>query len=52
VRLIADDVLLSNALLEELARRGVNPACAWSFQRETDNCFDGGQNRHRIAIVS
>ncbi|HYL19698.1 MAG TPA: hypothetical protein VEV20_13540 [Burkholderiales bacterium] len=52
VRLIADDVLLSNALLEELARRGVNPACAWNFPSGTDNCFDGGQNRHRIAIVS
>ena len=52
VRLIGDDVLLSNALLNELALRGVNPACAWNLPGETGDCFDGGQNRHRIAIVS
>jgi hypothetical protein len=52
IRLIGDDVLVSNALLGELALRGVNPACAWNFPNATGKCFGGGQNRHRIAIVS
>jgi hypothetical protein len=52
VRLIGDDVLLSNALLQELELRGVDPACASRRPADPDDCFGGGLNRHRIAIVS
>lgn len=52
VRMIADDSLLANALLDELALRGVDPACAAHGVPDSDNCFGGSANGHRIAIVS
>jgi hypothetical protein len=52
VRLMGDDTLLSHTLLQELALRGIDPACASRFGAEQPDCFGGGFNRHRIAIVS
>lgn len=57
VRLIADDSLLSQALLLELQRRGIDPACdgvrrRLSPEQEPVRCRAARLDRHRIAIVS